>query len=61
MMVGPTPGQPVSVNAELQDEYSATPAEAVSKIEAAMEEWVKNLRRRASPNPTAPLCAKGIE
>jgi hypothetical protein len=35
-------GQQVSVNADLRDEHGATPDEAFSKIEAALEEWVKS-------------------
>jgi hypothetical protein len=38
-------GHTASVNAELQDAYGATPDEAVSKIEAAVEEWVKDEAR----------------
>jgi hypothetical protein len=34
-------GQTVSVNADLQDEYGATPSEACSKIEAAVEAWAQ--------------------
>jgi hypothetical protein len=38
-------GQTVSVNAELQDAYGATRDEAFSKIEMAVEEWVKDPTR----------------
>jgi hypothetical protein len=31
----------MSVNADLQDEYGATVAEAVAQIEAVVEKWVK--------------------
>jgi hypothetical protein len=31
----------MSVNADLQDEYGATPDEAVAQIEAVVEKWVK--------------------
>jgi hypothetical protein len=35
-------GHAVSVNADLQDAYGATPDEAYSKLEAAVEAWVKD-------------------
>ena len=38
-------GQTVSVTAELQDAYGATPDEAYSKLEAAVEEWLKDQTR----------------
>jgi uncharacterized alkaline shock family protein YloU len=38
-------GQHVTVNAHLQDEYGATAAEAFSKIEEAVETWVKDQTR----------------
>jgi hypothetical protein len=38
-------GHTISVNAELQDAYGATPDEALSRIEAAVEEWAKNQTR----------------
>jgi hypothetical protein len=41
-MVRREAGHDVSVNAELQDAYGATPDEAVSRIEAAVEKWVKD-------------------
>jgi hypothetical protein len=41
-MVRQESGESVSVTAELQDEYGATPHEAFSKIEAAVEQWVKD-------------------
>jgi hypothetical protein len=31
----------MSVNADLQDEYGATPDEAVAQIEAVVKKWVK--------------------
>jgi hypothetical protein len=34
-------GRTMPVNAELQDSYGATPDEAFSRIEAAVEAWVK--------------------
>jgi hypothetical protein len=37
-------GQTVPVNPEFLDEYGATPAEAVSQIDAAVKEWVKDQR-----------------
>jgi hypothetical protein len=40
-------GQTVSVNAELQNEYGATPDEAFSKIERAVEAWAQ---RQTRPN-----------
>jgi hypothetical protein len=40
-------GQTVSVDAELQNEYGATPDEAFSKIERAVEAWAQ---RRTRPN-----------
>ena len=38
-------GHTVSVHAELQDAYGATPDEALSNIEASVEEWAKNQAR----------------
>jgi hypothetical protein len=35
-------GRPVSVNAELEVAYGATPDEAYSTLEAAAEAWMKN-------------------
>ena len=35
-------GQTVSINADLQDAYGATPDEAYSTLEAAVEAWVKD-------------------
>lgn len=35
-------GQTVSVNIELEDAYGATPDEAYSTLEAAVEAWVKD-------------------
>jgi hypothetical protein len=35
-------GQTVPVNAGLLDAYGATPAEVVSKLEAAVEKWVRD-------------------
>jgi hypothetical protein len=35
-------GHTVSVNAELEDAYGATPDEAYSTLEAAVEAWVKD-------------------
>jgi hypothetical protein len=35
-------GQTVPIKAELQDAYGDTPAEVVSRLEAAVEEWVKD-------------------
>jgi hypothetical protein len=40
-------GQTVSVDAELQNEYGATPDEAFSKIERAVEAWAQ---RQTRPN-----------
>lgn len=38
-------GHTVSVIAELQDAYGATPDEAVSKVDAMVEKWVKDQAR----------------
>jgi hypothetical protein len=38
-------GHTVSVHAELQDAYGATPDEALSNIEASVEEWAKSQTR----------------
>jgi hypothetical protein len=38
-------GQTVSVNSDLGDEYGATADEAFSKIETAIEAWVKKQTR----------------
>ena len=38
-------GHTISVNPELQDAYGATPDEALSRIEAAVEEWATNQTR----------------
>ena len=38
-------GQTVSVNAGLQNEYGATPDEALSKIERAVEAWAQRQTR----------------
>jgi hypothetical protein len=35
-------GQTVSVNPDLQDEYGPTPQRALSRIERAVDEWVKD-------------------
>jgi hypothetical protein len=35
-------GETVSVNSELEDAYGATPDEATSTLEAAVEEWTRN-------------------
>jgi hypothetical protein len=35
-------GQQVSVNADLRGEYGATPDEAFSRMEAAVEVWVRD-------------------
>ena len=40
-MLLPEAGQTVSVNPDLQDEYGPTPRRALSRIEAAVDEWVK--------------------
>jgi hypothetical protein len=41
-MVRSESGQLVTVNVELEDEYGATRAEAVSQIEAIVQKWVKS-------------------
>ena len=46
-MVRVESGQTVSVDAELQDEYGATPDEAFSNIERAVEAWAQ---RQTRPN-----------
>jgi hypothetical protein len=33
-------GETVSVDALIEDEHAATPAEALSRLEAAVEDWV---------------------
>jgi hypothetical protein len=38
-------GHTISVNAGLQDAHGATPDEALSRIEAEVEEWEKNQTR----------------
>jgi hypothetical protein len=38
-------GRTVSVIVELEDAYGATPDEAVSKVDATVEEWVKDQAR----------------
>jgi hypothetical protein len=38
-------GGTVSVDADLQDAYGATPDEAYSKLEGAVEEWVNDQTR----------------